>query len=110
MPNLDFVDLSRNLIVQIPDGVSEMSAMELNLNQNKLSSISDDLADCQRLKVLRVEENCLALEEITRKLLSDSQISTLAVEGNLFEMKKLHDHPNYENYQERYTASKKKFT
>lgn len=110
LPNLDFVDLSHNSITTVPDGVSQLSVMELNLNQNKISILSDDLADCPRLKVLRAEENCLALEEVTRKILGHSQISTLAIEGNMFELKRLHDHPDYELYQERYTASKKKFT
>lgn len=43
--------------------------MELTLNQNRLSSIPDTLADCDRLKILRVEENCLPLEAFTERLL-----------------------------------------
>ncbi|KAH7646535.1 Leucine-rich repeat-containing protein 57 [Dermatophagoides farinae] len=105
---LDFIDLSKNKITEIPDGVGELQAHEINLNQNQLSKISDDLARCPRLKVLRLEENCLRLDEITRSLLTESQISLLAVDGNLFDMKQLQDHPSYDQYMERYTATKKK--
>jgi len=105
---LDFVDLSKNSIQTVPAGVSAIYASEINLNENQLSSLSDDLADCPRLKVLRVEENCLALGELTRRILPDSGICLLAAEGNLFEMKQLHDAPGHEKYMERYTATKKK--
>lgn len=105
---LDFLDLSKNTIAQIPDGVQDIFASEINLNENRVAKISDDLAACPRLKVLRLEENCLPLEELSRKILPESQISLLAVEGNLFEMKQLHDEPDYEKYMQRYTATKKK--
>ena len=108
LQQLDFVDLSKNNISQIPDGVQAIQACEINLNENHLSKISDDLAGCPRLKVLRVQENCLALEELTRKILPDSNISLLAAEGNLFEMKQLQDDHGYDKYMERYTATKKK--
>lgn len=48
-----------------------------------------ELARCPRLKVLRLQENCLSLQGLPVELLSESQVSTLAVEGNLFEMKDL---------------------
>ncbi|KAI2797880.1 Leucine-rich repeat-containing protein 57 [Blomia tropicalis] len=105
---LDFLDLSNNKIGIIPSGVDSIYASEINLNGNQLTKIDDDLARCPRLKVLRMEENCLQLNEITRKLLADSNISLLAVDGNLFQMKQLHDEPDYEKYMERYTATKKK--
>lgn len=105
---LDFVDLSKNNIKQIPAGVQALQACEINLNENQLAKISDDLAACPRLKVLRVQENCLTLEELTRKVLPESSISLLALEGNLFDMKDFHDCPGYEKYMERYTATKKK--
>ncbi|KAH9423674.1 Leucine-rich repeat-containing protein 57 [Dermatophagoides pteronyssinus] len=105
---LDFIDLSKNKITEIPDGIGDMQAHEINLNQNQLEKISDDLSQCPRLKVLRLEENCLRLDEITRSILSESQISLLAVDGNLFDIKQLRDHPAYDQYMERYTATKKK--
>ena len=105
---LDFVDLSKNNIAAVPAGVADIQACEINLNENQLREISDDLAACPRLKVLRVQENCLALEELTRKILPDSNVSLLAAEGNLFDMKQLHEDPGYDKYMERYTATKKK--
>lgn len=106
--HLDVVDLSNNLIESISTGIGELRATELNLNQNRISSISDDIADCPRLKTLRLEENCLQLTSIPQRLLVDSKISLLTLEGNLFEMKSFADLEGYELYMERYTAVKKK--
>lgn len=108
MKHLDVLDLSRNRIVEVPDCVGEITATELNLNQNQISLISENIANCPRLKVLRLEENCLQLDSIPTKLLADSHVSLLAVEGNLFEMKDLQSREGYEAYMERYTATKKK--
>ncbi|XP_033110571.1 leucine-rich repeat-containing protein 57-like [Anneissia japonica] len=108
LKNLDFLDLSQNLIASVPDGIGDLKAVEVNLNQNQISTLSDSLASCPRLKVLRIEENCLPLSAFTSKILTESSISTLAVDGNLFEMKQFNLLPGYEKYMERYTASKKK--
>lgn len=108
LKQLDFVDLSSNQIESIPDGVGQLQACEINLNQNQLSRLSDDLALCSKLKVLRLEENCLPLGELSRKILPESSVSLLAVEGNLFDLKQFHDDPGYDKYMERYTATKKK--
>lgn len=59
--------------------------------------------------MLRLEENCLELSMLPQSILSDSQISLLAVEGNLFEIKKLRELEGYDKYMERFTATKKKF-
>lgn len=106
--HLDVVNLSNNLIENIPSGIGDLRATELNLNQNRISSISDNIADCPRLKTLRLEENCLQLTSIPQRLLVDSTISLLTLEGNLFEMKTFADLEGYESYMERYTAVKKK--
>ena len=53
----------------------------------KISKLSESIADCPRLKVLRLEENCLALSSFTTRILRDSRISLLAVEGNVFDTK-----------------------
>lgn len=45
---------------------------------------------------MRVEENCLPLTAFTPAILRDSNISLLAAEGNLFEMKPLYDQEGYE--------------
>ena len=76
----------------------------------QISSLSEAIADCPRLKVLRLEENCLDLTAFTPHILKDSTIALLAVEGNLFEMKKFNDLEGLDQYMERYTATKKKFT
>lgn len=85
-----------------------LSCTELNLNQNQVSRLPESLASCPRLKTLRLEENCLTLESIPKKLLADSKVSTLSVAGNMFDEKKLSDLDGYEKYLERYTAVKRK--
>ncbi|ETE66888.1 Leucine-rich repeat-containing protein 57 [Ophiophagus hannah] len=107
--HIDVVDLSRNQIQNIPDTIGELQAIELNLNQNQISQISSQISRCPRLKVLRLEENCLELSVLPQSILSDSQISLLAAEGNLFEIKKLRELDGYDKYMERFTATKKKF-
>lgn len=54
------------------------------------------MSTCPRLKVLRLEENCLELSSIPLSILKDSQVSLFSVEGNLFEVKKLRDLDGYE--------------
>jgi len=108
LKHLEAIDLSKNKISEIPDGVEALQATEVNLNQNQLSRISESIASCPRLRVLRVEENCLPLSGIPKKLLTDSPVSLLAVEGNLFESKDFHQLDGYEAYLERFTATKKK--
>jgi Leucine-rich repeat (LRR) protein len=34
---LDYVDLSHNKLVEVPEAVRELSAIEINLNQNQVS-------------------------------------------------------------------------
>ena len=59
--------------------------------------LSEDVADCPRLKVLRLEENCIEKAMITPKILKHSQIALLAIDGNLFPSK---DFPHLEGYEE----------
>ena len=66
------------------------------MNKNQVASIPVSLSRCPRLKVLRLEENCLALEAITPQLLKESQISLLAVEGNLFDAKQMREADGYD--------------
>lgn len=108
LKHLDVLDLSRNEIVLVPSEVSGLNVTELNLNQNQISQISSQIADCPRLKTLRLEENCLQLSSIPTRILSESKVSNLAVDGNLFESKQLSDLQGYEAYMERFTAVKKK--
>ncbi|CAG0916704.1 unnamed protein product [Notodromas monacha] len=109
LPNLDIVDLSGNSINSIPDCAGTLSTTELNLNRNQVSSISPLLAKSARLKSLRLEENCLSLSAIPIELLKNSNVSLMAVEGNLFAMKEFIEIDGYDEYMERFTATKKKF-
>lgn len=108
LSNLEVVELSNNKITEVPEGMSELYATELNLSQNEISNLSDDLHQAPRLKILRLEENCLSLDSIKPSLLRDSKIHTLNIDGNLFEAKQLVSVEGYNEYTERYTAMKKK--
>ncbi|XP_035227466.1 leucine-rich repeat-containing protein 57-like [Stegodyphus dumicola] len=108
MKRLELLDMSHNKLVEVPDHVKEISAIEINLNQNQIAVLSEAIAECTKLKVLRLEENCLQLQAVPEKILTDSQISLLAIDGNLFEAKDLHAREGWEKYMERFTATKKK--
>lgn len=62
----------------------------------QISILSPEISKCPRLKVLRLEENCLELSSIPMSILKDSQVSLFSVEGNLFEVKKLRDLEGYD--------------
>lgn len=96
LTRLDFADLSRNRISVLPPGIGGLHAVELNLNQNQISALPAEIAGCRRLKVLRVEENTLSLAGVPPTLLSDSTVSLLCVEGNVFAMRELQELPEYE--------------
>lgn len=109
LPNLNVVDLSLNKIEALPDtGLATMTAMDVNLNENLLQHLGEDLWKCPRLKILRLQNNCLSLNSIPESLLSESCVSTLLLEGNLFEMKALHHLDGHELYMERFAAARKK--
>lgn len=108
MKHLDVLDLSHNKITAIPEFIEKLLVSELNLNQNQVSSISENLANCPKLKVLRLEENCLPLSQIHVSLLQDSKVHTLCLDGNLFDSKQLMSQEGYDDYMARFTAVKKK--
>lgn len=62
---------------------------------SQISSVSSSIASCPRLKTLRLEENCLGLSGVPHELLSDSQVSLLCVDGNLFKMKEFEEVEGY---------------
>eukprot|EP00795_Rhopilema_esculentum_P013760 gene13760-4683_t len=97
LKKLDAVDLSGNLIESIPDNLDGLHAVELNMNQNRLKELPGSLCRCERLKVFRAEENCIGLDAISTDLLKNSQIAVLALDGNLFQMRSLHDKDGYES-------------
>lgn len=105
---LNLLDLSRNKITSIPDEVSDLQVTELNVNQNQISVISENVALCPKLKTFRIEENCLQASAALSKILKDSQICNLSVDGNLFGSKAFAELEGYEAYMERYTAARKK--
>lgn len=106
--HLEVVELPNNKITEIPCGMSDFYAVELNISQNELSVIGDDLHKAPRLKILRLEENCLTLDQIRTSLFRDSKIHTINLDGNLFELKHLFSMEGYNEYSERYTEMKKK--
>jgi Leucine-rich repeat (LRR) protein len=106
---LDHVDLSSNSITSIDDSVLTFDCIELNLNENQIKFISNNISKCQRLKVLRLDQNLLELKSIPKSLLEDSNVSLLAFDGNLFTQKQFQEVDGYEKYMDRYTATKRKF-
>lgn len=108
LKHLDMLDLSRNKITTVPSKAGDLQCTELNLNQNQITSLAEELADCPKLKTLRLEENCLQVAAIPIKILKQSVISTILVDGNLFNNKQFTELEGYNEYQERYTAVKKK--
>lgn len=108
LKHLDILDLSRNKITKIPSIVKELQVTELNCNQNQIATIAVEIADCPKLKTLRLEENCLPITEIHTKILKESKVSNLHLDGNLFPPKQFNDLDGYEEYMERYTAVRKK--
>ena len=93
---VDFVDLSDNKITSIPNGIDVISAVEINLNRNQISIIPESVSKCRRLKVLRLEENCIELMGVPPPVLKDSSISLLCLEGNPVTMRELQEIPEYE--------------
>ena len=61
-----------------------------------MSILPETIAQCPRLKVLRLEENSLEISAFTPTILKKSQISLFAVEGNLFDMKSFHHLEGYD--------------
>ncbi|OQR71205.1 leucine-rich repeat-containing protein 57-like [Tropilaelaps mercedesae] len=107
---LDVADLTGNVISEMTNSeeLDSLNCSELLLNSNQLAVLPSHLANCPRLKILRVQENCLTLDGVPSELLASSGINALSLEGNLFEERELHQIPGWEAYQERYTAAKKK--
>lgn len=108
LKHLDILDLSRNKITRIPSEVGALQVTELNCNQNQISQLAVEIADCPKLKTLRLEENCLPISEIHPKILKESKVSSLHIDGNLFPSKQFNSLEGYEDYMERFTAVRKK--
>ncbi|CAK5044871.1 unnamed protein product [Meloidogyne enterolobii] len=106
---LELLDISGNTITGLPNEICNLRAIELNLQKNRLASLNaSNLEKCERLKTLRVDENCLVKECFTNELLTNSQISLISFDGNLFQEREFQSLPGYENYEKRFTATKKR--
>lgn len=108
LKHLDLLNLESNKITTIPGEVGTLYVTELNLNHNQICNLAEEIADCPRLKTLRIQENCLKLSDVPPKILAHSNISNITAEGNLFDMKDFMNLDGYDEYMERYTAVKKK--
>jgi len=108
LKQMNVLDLANNKIRAIPEEIRSLEATELVLNCNQVSLIAPEVSQCPRLRTLRLEENCLNLDSIPTSLLAESKVSLLAVEGNLFDVKKLNQLQGYDGYMARYTAVKRK--
>lgn len=97
LAHLDSVDLSFNKIPSLPIEIGRLHAVELNMNSNRLAKLADNLSQCPRLKVLRLQENCLSLESFTPAVLKESKISLLQIEGNTFTEKQFRELDGYEH-------------
>lgn len=66
----------------------------------QINYVSEEIAKCPRLRTLRLESNCLSLDDIPVRLLTDSQVSLLALDGNVFEYKQLTELEGYDQVSE----------
>ncbi|VDK72002.1 unnamed protein product [Onchocerca ochengi] len=106
---LNILDISSNFIEFLPDEVKFLKTSELNLNQNRINSLNAaNLVHCEALRTLRVEENCLNKTDFISDFLINSNVSLIAYAGNLFQEKDFQNLPGYDEYQNRYTATKRK--
>lgn len=108
LKSLDMLDLSRNRITKVPKEVKALYVIELNLNQNQVAELAEEIAECPRLKTLRVQENCLSIQAISPRILKESQIVNLCLDGNLFSSKQFNELDGYDIYMERYTTNRRK--
>ncbi|KAI3385358.1 hypothetical protein SNEBB_010560 [Seison nebaliae] len=108
MKNLDTINISFNRLGQLPEAVGECTAKEINCNNNRIDMISSELSKCNRLKILRVDNNRLDAKSIPSSILKESNISLLSLEGMKIDMRTLREIDGYQDYMERFTAMKKK--
>lgn len=110
LPNLELLDMSANVIESLetenPTDLSKLMAVDVNLNENFVESISPELAKSPRLRTLRLQGNQLTLNSIPEPLLSDSKVCHILLEGNRFEVDAIRTLEGYESYAERYFSSR----
>jgi hypothetical protein len=108
LKKLNVLNLTGNLITQLPAECAELQTTELILNKNQLSKIPVELGKAPKLKVLRVEENCLHGDGFPAEFLRISPVSLIAMDGNPIVARTFQGLDGYESYAERYTATKRK--
>ena len=97
LPHLDYLKASHNKLRTLTDeGMDKLNTVELDFSSNLLPRLPVQLSLCKRLKVLRVEENCLDLEGLPWQILENSNISLLCLDGNLIQQKDLQQVRGYE--------------
>ena len=62
----------------------------------QISALPGSVAKCPRLKVLRLEENCLEISAFTPEIMKHSKIALLAIEGNVFDVKQFNNLDGYD--------------
>ncbi|VDL91403.1 unnamed protein product [Schistocephalus solidus] len=92
---LDHLNLSNNQISVIPTCVEALQTIELNLNENKVDTISESISRCPRLKVLRLAHNAITIQAFPMSILENSTVSLLALEDNPLQIKALQELPAY---------------
>merc|ERR1712048_807498 len=98
----------------LPENFESATLVELNVNKNNINKLnSDGFVNCKQLKVLRVKKNKLRIDDDCNKqafgnILKNSSISTLEVEGNLFNEKALKELDGYEEFENRRTKMQMK--
>ena len=108
LPNIAIIDFSNNHITQLPVCIANLNAHELNISSNQIVSLPSELAHCRYLKVLKAEKNQISLESLATEILTESKISLLKLEGNLFSGSDFQNVKGYDKYEERYAAVKSK--
>eukprot|EP00038_Savillea_parva_P029877 m.74078 g.74078 ORF g.74078 m.74078 type:complete len:243 (-) comp8885_c0_seq1:1610-2338(-) len=105
---LQVVDLSENGLQALPTDCHAFRMEELNLDDNALSEIDAALAKAPRLRVLRVARNKLKMASIPPQLLSASTVNLIVYDGNPVSPRQFQAIEGYDEYEKRFTASKKK--
>eukprot|EP00040_Diaphanoeca_grandis_P031247 m.186608 g.186608 ORF g.186608 m.186608 type:complete len:259 (-) comp32275_c1_seq3:288-1064(-) len=108
LKKLQEIDLSNNLIKSFPNDIAECVAEEINLNRNQIAIIPSAMKDCSRLKVLRLDENCVDVAGVPGEFLKESKVVLIALEANPVKQRQLQSIEGYDEYEKRFTSTKRK--